>query len=200
MLGEVIITGTRLFHRCPYCRSGHGDMAVDTDRLIHWLLKNQHMKDVPTDYGGHPAAHTLVFNPEFPRGEPCDHLVTASFVTMLRSAEDLVAPEIAGTIIDFRHPWFGRYEGELRDDYIIFAMDRCRKDILDHPRFESIKVLWTDEWMAAVEHKDEVLLLHVSGRALYVERPDVFFRDFLRDFERGLEGDEEEMANARMSA
>jgi hypothetical protein len=188
-------------YRCPYCRSGHGDIAFDTDRLIDWMLKNQHLKsdDISTDHRVHPAVHTLVFNPGFPRGQACDHLVTAGCTATLCEAECFLTSCISEVIIDYRHPWFGCYEGELRDDYIIYAMDRCRKDVSNHPRFGSIKVLWADEWIAAIEHEDEVLLLHAFGRGQYVERPDVFFRDFPRDFDRGLEWDAEELANARTS-
>ena len=186
-------TGIRLYHRCPFCRPGHGDMAVDTERIIDWLLKSQHLSDdISTDHDVHPAAHTVVFNPDYPRGSACDHLVAASYNPTLFAAANPKGPPIAETTIDFDHAWFPSQGPEMRYKYFNFLFDEYGSDSMNDPRFGSLRKSRTDEWMAVNERDKQVLLLRVNGFARYAERPDVFFRELPRDYA--------ELANEGVSA
>jgi hypothetical protein len=167
-------------------------MAVDTDRIIDWLIKNRHLKNMITDHDVHPATRTLVFNPDFPHGLPCDHLLVASYNATLRAAADPAGPIFSDTTVDYEHAWFTSQEHEKRVQYANFVLEQYMDEVPDDPRFGSVKHSWTKEWMSDTVHNGEVLLLRVSGYARYVERPDVFFRELPRDYE--------EMTNPEVSA
>jgi hypothetical protein len=176
-------TGIKLYHRCPFCPTRHGDMAVDTDRIIDWLLENRRMpyRGMSTDHDVHPAGHTLVFNPDFPRGLPCDHLLIASYNSMLFDAKCVDDCAINDATIDYCQSWFKSHERgpELHS----CVLDGFGDEMGFNDRFGDRRDSWVHQRMAVTERNNQVLLLHVSGFAIYVERPDDFFRELPRCYE-----------------
>lgn len=160
-------------------------MAVDTDEIIEWLLDNRFLLslDLSTHYDTHPAAHTLVFNPDRPCGAGCDQLIVASYNPMLYRAGDPSTPPLSDATIDYLHPRIRSHDDELADEYHAFILEGYGAEIKNHPSFGTVEKSWTNKVISETAFEEQVLLLSVSGFARYVERPDVFLGGLPRAYD-----------------
>ena len=158
------------YHSCPFCPSSAGEVGVDVNRIVEWLLTNATRKLMSTDYETHPAKEILSFAP----GESgCDHLIALSCISELHVERNL----IRDTVIDYDHSWFRRWDPDVRSNYSQFVFDHYLDGDVDthDPRFGRLAKSWVDRCMASSTLAGVELTLTVSGYAFFVERPDRFF-------------------------
>lgn len=169
-------TAIELYYRCPYCARGRGDLYVDTEFLIEWLLGEA--KDttwqMPAVYPEHPASTFLLFDPRG-KGEACVHLISLTFNVRLFGASP---NSIRETTIDYDHPWFAQ-RGQLASDFNAAAYELFSD--YENGRTKPAYPCSTQsigKWLAQdAEDICSDLGLYADGFALAAASPNVFFFD-----------------------
>ena len=107
------------FQRCPYCRSGHGDIFVDLDQAAALP------RDTDVLIGQDPEQSVVLFRPGVVGGNPCPHTVFLLIDVILTARKK---PTISHCFT-WRHTWFDESDpgGRARD----LMMDVLEEAVLD---------------------------------------------------------------------
>ena len=62
------VNALRLFHRCPYCRHGDGDIRIDLHAAMTWPRRDTSINKVPDQ-------DVVVFQAGIAKAPPCPHLL-----------------------------------------------------------------------------------------------------------------------------